>query len=629
MAKKRPPLQHKKAQASTFIQNGQIEEAIRLLAPLCSKHPRDIEAWMLLAAAHGQQGDLDGVTVCAQHVLAQAPNHAQAHSLLGNTLAARGQHQEALASYRRALCTLPNDPGILNNLANALYLSGQHEEALDILARVVQLRPDYADAYNNMGNICKTLNRNNDAIQHYQRALTLNPKQHEVLLNLGSIYNDRLGYPEGAQHCFRQALALKPDSREAQYGMANSLRFMGKLEESLGIIRTLIKNHPDDTTAIASEADALDRLGRFDEAYERIRMLIDTGEVNAMALEVFTRLCRRYDSCAEALQRGEQLLMEYADNEINKQTLHFSLGKLYDKLDNCDRAFKHFRAANDLTGVPYDHAARVATIDGIINAYNPELFARLSRPALEDKRPVFIVGMPRSGTSLTEQILASHPAVYGAGELNEFNDMAAGLAYLLNSRRGYPDCISELSPSVADKLAKRYKDRLDSFSRKASRITDKMPHNFMNLGLITLLFPGARIIHCTRDPRDTCLSVYFQNFGWLHQYATRLEDLGAYYLEYQRLMQYWESVLDIPILTIEYERMVTAQEDTSRELVEFCGLDWDERCLQYHESERAVATASYDQVRQPIYTRSLARWKHYRQHIGPLLDIFGDTDTAS
>ena len=584
------------------------------------------ETWLLRASAGGQNGDFGCVIECCRHVLTRIPDHPQANSMMGNALAALGHHDEARAHYRKALARNGNDVRILNNLGNALFLAGEFEEAVETLARVVRLMPDYAEAHNNLANTFKALNRNNEAIDHYQRALKLNPAQHEVYLNLGGIYNDRLGFPEGALYCFRQALALTPDNIEALYGIANTLRFLGQLNESLEVIRTILKRQPGDTAAISSEADALERLGQFDDAYQRVRKLLEMDQVNAMALEVFTRLCWRYNSCDEALKKGERLLSEQGTDKINKQTIHFALGTLNDKLGDFDTAFMHFRQGNDLAAVPYDHSEHIGLIDRLIAAYSPSMFLHLPRPSRAERRPVFIIGMPRSGTSLTEQILASHPNVYGAGELNELNDMAARLPMLLNHKSTYPECIGALSVEIADRLVQRYSERLNAFSRDARKISDKMPHNFMNLGLIALLFPEARIVHCVRDPRDTCLSIYFQNFGWLHPYATKLENLGHYYREYQRLMKHWESVLELPIMTVHYERMITDQEQTSRELVAFCDLPWDDRCLQFHHSGRHVATASYDQVRQPIYRRSVARWQQYANHLGPLFDALDDVD---
>ena len=606
--------------AVTALQQGRLPEAATLLGRICKSSPGDARAWLLLASAQGQLGNLPAALDACRRALAINPGNARALSIQCNVQASLGQTDAALESYRKALEIAPGDPGILNNLGNALFLAGDLEEAARVLEQLIRLKPDYAEACNNLGNIHKALNRNNEAIQHFRRSITLNPGQFEVWLNLGNIYSDRVGFPEAAEECFRKALQLKPDSREAESGLANMLRFQGKLDASLAIMQKALDKDPADDTAMAGIADILERLGRYEEAYERVRTLLDRNTENAMAIDVLTRLCRRFDCCGEAIDIGERLLASDCLNPHGQQHLHFSLGKLLDKLAEYDRAFGHFRTGNEMGHVPFDPLEREALTSALIGAYSRDALTTLPKASHQDQRPVFIVGMPRSGTSLTEQILASHPEVHGAGELNDMNDISAGLPGMLGGGLKYPECVANLNPQVVNQLAQRYIARLDGFSKEARRITDKMPHNFINLGLIALLFPQARIIHCRRDPRDNCLSIYFQDFGWLHPYASRLEHLGHSYRQYQRIMRHWRTVLEVPMLDVPYEDLVADPEGISRGIVDYCGLDWDDRCLQFQESGRTVATASYDQVRQPIYTGSLGRWKNYERHIGPLIE---------
>jgi hypothetical protein len=226
--------------------------------------------------------------------------------------------------------------------------------------------------------------------------------------------------------------------------------------------------------------------------------------------------------------------------------------------------------------------------------------------------------MPRSGTTLVEQILASHPAVFGAGELLRVGEIAQRLPSALGSRLDYPLCLADFSQQAADAAAQEYLDYLQSLSGgEATRVTDKMPGNFMHLGLIDLLFPGARIIHCMRDPLDTCLSCYSQNFNG-HEYTHDLSHLGHFYRDYQRIMQHWRGVVRVPVLEVQYEALVEDPEPGSRRLIEFCGLPWDDSCLRFYENKRTVVTASYDQVRRPIYKTSTERWRNYERHIDPL-----------
>ena len=234
--------------------------------------------------------------------------------------------------------------------------------------------------------------------------------------------------------------------------------------------------------------------------------------------------------------------------------------------------------------------------------------------------------MPRSGTTLTEQILASHPLVHGAGELLRMDEIRISLHGLTGEN--WPQCVNRLNRKTLDKLAQEHLDWLGRLASGKARVTDKMPHNFVLLGLIDLLFPEARVIHCQRDPMDNCLSMYFQGFNANHVYANNLEHLGAYYRQYERVMAHWRTVLRIPMMDMRYETMVAEPEQSARKLIEFCGLEWDDRCLRFYESGRAVSTPSYDQVRQPIYKKSVARWKRYEKYLEPLKRSLGYVEPA-
>ena len=239
------------------------------------------------------------------------------------------------------------------------------------------------------------------------------------------------------------------------------------------------------------------------------------------------------------------------------------------------------------------------------------------------KRGICIIGMPRSGTSLTEQILASHHAISGAGELKEIFNITTAISARLDGQPPYPAFMPQLSDELCQEMALRYQNKLQQVSDSSTYVTDKMPQNFFYLGLISRLFPEAHIIHCQRDPRDTCLSCYFQDFSGSHNYANNLETLAHYYKSYQRLMQHWQTVLETPILSLRYEELVSTPETTIKTMLDFLGLEWDDNCLDFHNSKRVITTASYNQVRQPINQGSVARWHHYEKDIQPLLDGLG------
>ncbi len=267
---------------------------------------------------------------------------------------------------------------------------------------------------------------------------------------------------------------------------------------------------------------------------------------------------------------------------------------------------------------PFDPEKTRHGISRKIAFFSRERLARLPRASNESELPVFIVGMPRSGTSLVEQILACHPAVFGAGELRDISRLADSLKAASAPDAEGPEDLAVLDEDSLDDAAAQHLDRLHALGGAAARVTDKMPYNFNNLGLISLLFPRARVIHCVRDPLDTCLSCYFQNFARGNFHSFDLRHVGLFYTQYQRLMRHWRAVLDIPVLDVHYEEHVAEPERVCREMLAFLDLEWDRACLRFHESKRVVKTASRDQVRRPIYTRSAGRWRHYDAYLGPL-----------
>lgn len=615
---------NKKQKVAQLIAKGKLKEAIKPQLQICKSQTDDSGSWLQLASLYGQTRDFQSVINICKRLQSRDSSDPAVYSLMGNACASIGKTAEARELYEKALALRPDDPGILNNLGNALYLEEKLEEAAAIFHKVIRLLPNYADAHNNLGNIYKALNDNKLAVKHYGIAIRLNPQLLETTLNLAHMYAERIGQPEIAEEYFRKAAAQNPESLESWSGVINMLRFQGKLDDALELIKRIEREYPDETGPIAAEADIYERTGKYDEAYRIIQRMLASGNIDPMAIDVFMRLCSRFDCCDEALQEGEKIASNPAVLPNFRQNTYFGLGKLYDKLGRYDEAFHSYRNGNRINDIPFSITDFSNSVDNLLSVYTEDNLAGMARSDIDSSRPIFIVGMPRSGTSLTEQILASHPDVCGAGELNDINDIVTGLPAFLNTPIQYPHCVSKLTREHLNELAAGYLEKLAGFSDKARHVTDKMPHNFLNVGIISLLFPQSRIIHCVRDPRDTCLSIYFQNFGWLHAYGTRLDWLGSYYKEYSRVMKHWESVISMPLLTVRYEDMVADQEATTRKLIDFCGLEWNDACLDFHRSKRVVATASYDQVREKIYDKSRARWKKYAEHITPLIDSLGD-----
>jgi hypothetical protein len=316
----------------------------------------------------------------------------------------------------------------------------------------------------------------------------------------------------------------------------------------------------------------------------------------------------------------EDMLQHSKLNNDSAAAIHFKLGKYYDSAEDYERAFHHYELANALQPAQFNQERQRRFLDDSIKVYSPSFIQRMPRATNRSKLPVFIVGMPRSGTSLVEQILASHPDVFGAGELGHIPRIAG---QLMNEYHGLPEplCFLKLTKQSLNAIAKQHLRCLQKYGGSAARVTDKMLDNVRYIGLIQQLFPEAQIIHCTRHPLDTCLSCFFANFGAGNAYAYDLTMVGQYYLQYHRLMKHWESVLPGRILRVSYSQLVQDQEATSRKLLEFCGLEWNEHCLEFYNTDRLVLTLSYDQVRQPIYTRSLGRWKRYEKYLRQLREV--------
>jgi tetratricopeptide (TPR) repeat protein len=428
---------------------------------------------------------------------------------------------------------------------------------------------------------------------------------------------------EAVEH-LRTAVRLDPDYLVGHTNLAAALQMLGQHEEALAEYEKVLERSPGDPSAILGAIMTYEGMGQLDKGEAMLRPWLDKAAVTpaiALAWGIMAPHLGETKAAITALRNTLKLVTGNAETE---GTVCFRLGDLLDREGEHDEAFHYYQRGNSLRPVPYQHANQVRRFDIQINFFSKERTSRLPRATNHSELPVFIVGMPRSGTTLVESILASHPQVHGAGELEDVLAMRQELHAASGDGRAYPDCLENIGAATLDQLAAKHLARLESLAPGAARVTDKMPQNFLNLGLIDLLFPNARVIHCARNPVDTCLSIYFQPFMQHHDYATDLGHIGNYFREYLRLMAHWRGVLRIPLLDLRYEDLVENQEEKVRHLLDFCGLPWDERCLRHHESGRIARTFSYDQVRQPIYKTSIARWKRYEKHLRPLIEALGD-----
>ncbi|HKJ87602.1 MAG TPA: sulfotransferase, partial [Gammaproteobacteria bacterium] len=407
--------------------------------------------------------------------------------------------------------------------------------------------------------------------------------------------------------------------------LANLEWMVGEAEEAKRLSDKALELSPDDPRFLAQKAGFLEREGNYEAAYKLIRPhLLNRETYPPQLLHVFLTLTRRFDAQEEALQLLNNALSN--DNLANgvKMDLKYQAGHIHHEIGDYDQAFAAYREANALKPRSYYPEQEERFIERLKGTFTREFLDQAPRSGNEDATPVFIVGMPRSGTSLTEQIIASHPQAFGAGELSEVERLVNELRNA-HKRRPYPEVIKEAGAQELARMAEAYLDHVRSLAPEgAERISDKMPQNFLHIGTISLMFPNARIIHTNRDPLDTCLSNYMQNFASAGlTFSYDLENLGHYYRLYQSLMEHWREVAPLPIYELRYEELVENPEEEIPRLLEFVGLPYDEACLEPHKAKRQTKTASYDQVRQPIYKKSKKKWRKYEQHLGPLMEALG------
>jgi len=604
-------------QAIALLQANRLPEARDVLHEICLLDKEDADAWFLLGALNGQLGDPATAEFCARNVIDLRPDKAEAHFNLGMSLRDQQKFMAAVEAFRTAIRLKPNFAEAHNAAGYVLAAQSQWSAAEQHFRRAIALNPEFTDAHNNLGNILRASSRNDEAIASYRKAVETQPNYIDAMLNLTGLLS-KINRLEEAVEWDRRILALRPNFAEGHYHMGNTLLGLDRLEEAVECFRSAQRIKPDFGEATGAEAQALQKMGRFDESCDCILSALEQGHKNPAIVVALAAVAKRIGHREHALALAEETLGENALSDADRQQLHFAAGKLLDDLKRYQEAFEHYRQANALYRGRFARQEYSRILYDSLVLFRPDRMRCLSKTQTASERPLFIVGMPRSGTSLVEQILASHPRVFGAGELNDINQYANGMQARLSSAVSYPACLGSITQGVLDDLTKQYLDRLLAMDTTAARVTDKMPHNFLHLGMISMLFPGARIIHIRRNAMDTCLSIYFQKFNELHAYAHDLSDLGFYYQTYEKLMAHWRSVLNLPLLELQYEELVTNPEIWIPRLVEFCGVEWDDRCMRFYETERTVNTPSNEQVRQPIYSRSVGRWRHYEAELGGL-----------
>ena len=558
--------------------------------------------------------------------LRDAPDDVEALRHLGLLEASRGKLGPALEAGERACRLAPGDPRCWSELGLVHVATGSDQDAAACFARAVELDPRFAEGWHNLGMVLKRIDRGEAAFHALKTALVIDPTRADSYLNLGALLVEAEQF-EDALACFQRAVRYRPDMARARSTLARRLAEDGKVASAEALFRQSLSMDPEHVESWVGLGRALEDLGDRESAQGAYRNALRRRRDHAPALGHYLALLRK--ESAETVEAAK--LLAYANRVLRNPEVKDEAKALigYGLAKHCDGA-GDFRAAAEAgsianaarrrTAGPLDRASLQARVDGIIATYSRDFFAARRWFGVGSDHPVFIVGLPRSGTTLTEQILSAHPVLHGAGELPALGRLASAT---LEAGDAHWQAAVRLDLPRSRLIAKRYLRQLrDGAPKRRRRISDKSPLNLFNLGFAALLFPNARIVHCRRAARDNALSIWLENFKPDQTYATDFADLAFFQAQCERLMSHWKEALPQPILTMQYEETVADLEGQARRLIDFLGVNWDEACLAFHASDRAVQTPSRWQVRQPIYTRSVDRWKEYVPHLPEIDRVF-------
>lgn len=632
-------------QGNAFQAQGQPEKAVAAFDKAIKIKPDYPDALMNRGNAFKDLGLQAEAQKNYKAAIKIRPDFAPAHNNLGALLNDMEQTQAALKAFEKAIRLNPDYAEAYNNRGAALQKSGQLKAALESFDRAVEINPQYAQAFTNRGNVLMKLNRFDAAVESHQKALRIRPDFEEALNNLGNAFQEmgqigkavnqfkkairlkpdyasahnnlgftlqELGDPQGALKAYDNAVRFNPDFADAYNNRGNAWMSTGDIKAALDNYTTAIRIKPDYAEAFNNRGIALKSMGRTEAARQSYKEAIRLKPDYAQAYRNLSNI-QPFSPGASLIKQMDALIQGNDLSDDQQMHLHFAMGKALEDTGDVAGAFRHLKAGNRFRKQAFNYhiSSDKKLFNRIKEAFSnadPDLIVQESE--ISAHRPIFILGMPRSGTTLVEQILASHSKVYGAGELKLLGKTLAGSP------------LSRLSPDRVSGIRSRYLNGLNELHREEPCITDKMPLNFRWIGFIITALPEARIVHVKRNATATCWSVFkhfFSENG--NEYAYDLEDVAEYYRLYTDLMRFWHEQFPGKIYDLGYETLTESQKSETQKLLDYCGLDWEDTCLEFYDTQRAVKTASALQVRKKMYQGSSEGWKKFKPYMNPMLRI--------
>lgn len=640
---------------------GNIDEAIKYLERAILLPGPEATAFNRLGAACLAKGDLKASSDAFQEALLRDPERAEIHNNLGGIKIRQGKLLSALAHYERALEINKDLPQSQNGrMAILVELERADELILEINTRIDDTSNETETLVDRqyIAGILEATGRFQEAFRHLEKALTIDPENMSVLMQLGTLFFEHFKY-HLALKIFQKACDIEPTNLFALSSFARCLSEMEKHGQAEEAAEKLFEIDPDAPLSYLTRAAILSAAEKYEAASKDIQIVIEalpgsaeawsllghnhmhTGdidyavtcfkkasELNPSALSQLIE-ARIFPEDPKAIDKLASLSKNPLIHREPRVAMLFSLSKYFEKKKSFNKAFEFADRGNYLVrrSQLYTFERYRLLIEQIKNVFSNTLMERFRGKGSSSQKPVFIVGMPRSGTTLVEQILSSHPDVFGAGELGHIPAITALMPKVIKTSSPFPMCMNALKGWMVSHAAKYYLNKIYEIAHRATKVTDKLPQNFLYLGLISVIFPNAAIIHVKRNLKDIALSNYFTNFKYKNGilgYSFSLEDTGHMLNSYREIMSHYKNNLCLSFFELDYETLVEHPEEQARNLLEYVGLKWDDRVLAFHQTERIVKTASLWQVRQPLYTTSKERWKNYKDHLGPLEKILNE-----